>query len=425
MAKKASREKFETKHQASRRERESRQLLYLYAGLGVVAILIALILVYFGVVAPIQLGNESIATVNDKPIYVRDFQPRVRYQSALLQLQLQQIEQTIQQLQDPSLASFRDQYISQYNSMAGKLQTIGQDTLATMIDDELVRQETERRGITVTNEAIDREMELDLKEGLGYPRPTATLTPGPSPTSTNTPTQTPIPTATSTPTLLPSPTATLSATATATPTELPTLTPQPTQTPLSAEAYQTKLNEYKDNLSKLNVPFETYRQIVTMRLLRARLSDALGTTIATSGEQVHARHILVNTYTEAISITNQLKAGKDFADLARTLSRDTGSGARGGDLGWSVRGNYVKEFDDTAFTAPISQTQLVTTTFGVHILQVLERDANRPLAPDQLITKRATALEDWLATVRNSSGVKRSYKPDYLPSDVRKLLGLK
>jgi parvulin-like peptidyl-prolyl isomerase len=425
MANKDRREKVETRHQATRRERESRQLIYLYAALGSVALLIALILVYFGVIVPIQIGNESIATVNDKPIYVRDYQPRVRYQAALLQLQLQQIQQTLQQLQDPSLASFRQQYENQYTTMLGKLQTVGPDTLSTMIDDELVRQEAVKRGITVTNEAIDRETELDLKAGLGYDRPTATPTTGPSPTVTNTPTQTPIPTATSTPTLLPSPTATLSATATATPTELPTLTPEPTQTPLSAEAYQSKLNEFKDNLSKLNVPFDTYRQIVTVRLLRAQLTESLGKTVPTTGEQVHARHILVNSYTEAISITNQLQAGKDFADLAKTLSQDTSSGIKGGDLGWSVRGNYVKEFDDAAFTQPISQTALVTTTFGVHILQVLERDPNRPLTPDQLTVKRATVLEDWLATVRNATGVKRQYKADYLPSEVRKLLGIK
>jgi peptidyl-prolyl cis-trans isomerase C len=69
----------------------------------------------------------------------------------------------------------------------------------------------------------------------------------------------------------------------------------------------------------------------------------------TSGEQeVHARHILVETEDEAKAVEEELKKGADFAELAKKKSKDPGA-ADGGDLGFFTKGQMVPEFSAVAF----------------------------------------------------------------------------
>jgi peptidyl-prolyl cis-trans isomerase D len=75
----------------------------------------------------------------------------------------------------------------------------------------------------------------------------------------------------------------------------------------------------------------------------------------------------------AQDVLNQIHKGADFADLARKYSEDT-TASKGGDLGWIVRGQTVKEFEDTAFSLQPGQVSgLVTTTYGIHIIKVFDK----------------------------------------------------
>ena len=106
-------------------------------------------------------------------------------------------------------------------------------------------------------------------------------------------------------------------------------------------------------------------------------------------ERVKARHILISTQgksdsekkqllTKAQDVLKQLKGGADFAQLAQKTSDDPGSKASGGDLGWLVRGQTVAEFEKTAFSLkPKELSDVVTTQFGYHIIQVTEKEAAR------------------------------------------------
>jgi parvulin-like peptidyl-prolyl isomerase len=232
------------------------------------------------------------------------------------------------------------------------------------------------------------------------------------------------PTNTATPSVSPTASATLSATLAATPTEGPTETPQPTQTPLGPEAYATEEAKLKENISKLKISFEDYRKIVEIDLLRQRLNEALGAEVKTTAEQVHVAHILVKTFEEAQAVEARLQAGEDFGALAAELSIDPSAKTNQGDLGWAARGQFVTEFENAAFSLPVLQVSApVTSSFGVHIIKVLEKDANRVLEAAALEQARASALSDWLQTARANAGdaIKRFFSTDYIPSEVKRL----
>jgi peptidyl-prolyl cis-trans isomerase D len=103
-------------------------------------------------------------------------------------------------------------------------------------------------------------------------------------------------------------------------------------------------------------------------------------------ERVHARHILLSIankpkdevpkiQAQAEALDKQVKAGGDFADLAKKNSQDPGSAQKGGDLGWVSRGQMVKNFEDAVFTLkPNEISNVVSTEYGFHIIQVLEKE---------------------------------------------------
>jgi peptidyl-prolyl cis-trans isomerase SurA len=75
-----------------------------------------------------------------------------------------------------------------------------------------------------------------------------------------------------------------------------------------------------------------------------------------------------------MALLDSLKAGADFSGLAKRYSEDAGTAVNGGDLGMVRRGEFIKEFAEAAFALQEGQTSKpVETTFGYHIIQLLER----------------------------------------------------
>lgn len=129
----------------------------------------------------------------------------------------------------------------------------------------------------------------------------------------------------------------------------------------------------------------------------AKAGDLIGPTLEGDGyhlikvldiragkdDYINARHILVNIENNdsvaalktAKDLYARAKRGEDFSALAKKYSKDAGSGARGGDLGWFGKGRMVKQFDEAAFKARTGQIiGPVRTQFGYHIIQVVARD---------------------------------------------------
>lgn len=101
-------------------------------------------------------------------------------------------------------------------------------------------------------------------------------------------------------------------------------------------------------------------------------------------EEVHARHILVASEDEANKIIVELKAGKDFAELAKAHSSDPAA-QQGGDLGFFKKGDMLPEFSAVAFTLKPGQfsDKPVKTQYGWHVIKVEEIRQAPPTPYDQ------------------------------------------
>ena len=89
--------------------------------------------------------------------------------------------------------------------------------------------------------------------------------------------------------------------------------------------------------------------------------------------QVKASHILVSTLEEANHVLSELKAGKEFSELARKYS-SCPSGKNCGDLGFFGKGQMIKEFEEEAFKMKVGAvSKPVKTKFGYHIIKVTEK----------------------------------------------------
>jgi peptidyl-prolyl cis-trans isomerase C len=99
---------------------------------------------------------------------------------------------------------------------------------------------------------------------------------------------------------------------------------------------------------------------------------------ASAGKELKVRHILVENEQQAKDLIAQIKKGGKFDDLAKKHSKDPGSGANGGDLGWANPDGYVKEFSMAVGLLKKGQTtdQPVKSQFGFHIIRL---DDERPI----------------------------------------------
>jgi hypothetical protein len=409
-----------TRKQLSRVERERRYRRLIWLGTAVVAALV-LGLIGFGVADQTLLQpRQPVARVGQAEISTADFQRAVRFRRYQLLSYYQQVQQTALVFgSDPQTQQYFQSQLSQITSQLADLITLGREVLNELIDQELIRQEAQRRGLTVSAAEIDARLGEDVFRYFPNGTPTPTLTPSPFPTDVL-PTVDPTRAALWTPTPTLTPTATLSPTATPTPGPSPTptatFTPRPTSTPFTAEGYATESAQYFSSFQQIaGLNQNDLRRYFESLILREKLVAALSADVPASEEQVHARHILIGVsetatdeekaaaQTTAQEVLARLNAGEDWSALAAQYSTDTSNNLNGGDLGWFGRGVMVAEFEQAAFAAAVGQiTDPVQTSFGWHIIQVLGHE-NRALTASQLEAKRQQAFDAWLQQQRDNA----------------------
>jgi foldase protein PrsA len=130
-------------------------------------------------------------------------------------------------------------------------------------------------------------------------------------------------------------------------------------------------------------------------------------------KQVRARHILVGDLTTANAIEAKLKAGGDFAALAKQYSSDPGTKPKGGELGFFTQGAMVKEFSDAAFSMKVGAiSQPVHSPYGWHIIQVEEvkpasvatlANSSQKIKDQMLSSQEQTAVPAFIDKVTNSA----------------------
>jgi parvulin-like peptidyl-prolyl isomerase len=389
-------------------ERERARLLTIIVGavVGLALLVLVVGLLYQSVIIP----NSTVATVNGQRISTGDLWKLTRFDQFQRISQLQNLLQFQEQIDPGGAQGFFTSQIQELQSDLINPEGATNRVLEQMIEEQLVRKLAAENNITASDAEVQADLESLIAAQMGMvTAPEATATAEALAIATPTPSPTPSPT----------PTSTLGIT-------LPTLplTPEPTptvqvqtETDFSAGLEQLLTNVSQGaNLSQADAR-ELYVSLISANILREKMTEQLGDQMPTSGEQVRARHILISVaadaseadkelaLAEAISITQRLRAGGDFAELAVQFSDDTGSGQQGGDLGLFGRGQMVTEFEEAAFSLPIGQiSDPVLSQFGYHIIEVLEQQPGSP------------SFSAWLQEQKSLAEIVRSLTTARLPS---------
>lgn len=401
-----------TRKHMARLERERRQTrLILFAFIGIVVLSIGLVVYGYTDIKYLQ-PRRPVAKIGQVSIPINEWQARVRLERRTLISRLQLYQQYAQYL-GMDLSAQMQQITSQLDSP----QSLGQTVLDDMINEELIRQESVKRGITASNEEVDKEVQANFQyypSGTPTPSvtPTAVSLPTLSPDTlalvTVTPTPTAFMTATASPTSTPDLSATPAATALSTPTATAgstataevTSTPLPTATPYTQQGFEQEYKKSVDQLKGIGLTEDQIRQLYESNVLRRKLFDVITDNVPHSQEQVWARHILVADEATANIVRQRLLNGEDFAQVAAEVSTDTGTKSKGGDLGWFAKGAMVPEFEVAAFALEVGEiSQPVKSQYGFHVIQVLAH-TNMPLDAAAYDQAKQTAFNDWLTSAR-------------------------
>jgi peptidyl-prolyl cis-trans isomerase D len=415
----APKPKVQSKKHIARLERERRQVrLIKFIAIGVVVAVI--LIVAYGYVDMVYLqGLQPVAEVNGDKITTKEFQARVSLQRNQL------LNQYVRYLQ------YQQAFGLDVNSQLEEIQTsldtpvsVGQQVLDTMINEILIRQEAERRGISVTS----KEVEQFTRSQFGfYPDGTPTPTITPTEVIVNYPTLsaeqlelvtvTPVPTESPTSTSAPTATPDSELGTEMTPTPAPTSTPLPTPTPYTLEGYQERVDTELKNVEDLGLNEEQFHRLFENELLRNKLFEAVTADTPREEEQVWARHILLADEKTANEVYDRLQNGEDFSKLAAEFSQDTGSAKNGGDLGWFGTGQMVPVFEAAAFSLKIGEiSKPVPSNFGWHIIQKLG-ETTVPLSASDYEQKRQDEFDTFLSKLRDESDVKTfDYWADRVPT---------
>lgn len=412
MANQSSTPRIVTKKHIARLERERQQIRLIRAiAIGGIVI-VALLLAYGYLKLNVLATREPVAEVNGVKILTGEWQERVRLERVNLYNQLSRY-QFFQQ----SFGMDTTQQQQEISLQLSMTETIGENVLNQMENEILIRQEAEKRGITVSEE----EVENLLHEAYGFfpdgtPTPTLTPTEFALPTLNAQqlllypPTSTPTEVLTSTPeaTATPDKSATATATATTAP-PTPTLVPEAattaSPTPYTIEGYEQRFQETITEFKSYGISEKTLRNVYEIELIRNKLQDEMAKELSRTETQVLVQHILVADEIAAQTIYDRLQRGEDFAELATRFSTDPGSAATGGYYDWAPASNYVPEFRDATLTQEIGVVgEPVKTDYGYHIIKVIGRE-ELPITDAQFDQKKQTTFEEWVTAARESADI--------------------
>ena len=193
---------------------------------------------------------------------------------------------------------------------------------------------------------------------------------------------------------------------------------------VSDEAVAQKLAELKGTyatpaefdawLQSVGYTEEEFRAALAAELVTGEMVARVTADVPDAAEQVRARYIQLDDATLAQQVLDRARAGDDFAFLAQQNSVDRVTGEMGGDLGFFAPGSLlVPEVEAAALALQpqeISDLIAVTDAAGkttYYIIQVTEREAERPLSVDAYQAALEAAFDAWLAGLRAAATIER------------------
>lgn len=147
---------------------------------------------------------------------------------------------------------------------------------------------------------------------------------------------------------------------------------------------------------------ESFEIVLERSIKGAWMRDQILEGVPRSAEQVYVRQILLYNSEQASEALTEIESGRDFATVAASYDPITQ-----GDLGWFPR-NFLlhSSIEEAAFTLePGVHSQVIETSVGYHIIQVVEKEPDRPLSPEALLIWQENALRDWVAMQREQSDI--------------------
>lgn len=147
---------------------------------------------------------------------------------------------------------------------------------------------------------------------------------------------------------------------------------------------------------------DSFREQLAIEIEGGWMRNEITSAVPSTAEQVEARQILLPDLFSAERLLGQLEGGTEFETVV--INNDP---QRLGYLGWFPRGYLLQpEVEEAAFALqPGEYSQVIETSLGFHLVEVLDRDTDRPLSPQARLQLQLQALEDWLAERRQQSEI--------------------
>ncbi len=365
-------EKKLTRRQRSRRDKDAqvkRTLIWIAVAVGA---LIVLIIGYGLLNEYVIKARTPVAKVGDTTITTKEFQSRLNYQRTMAQLQLSQYQTYLSQLNpnDPSQQMFYQQVQMAADNLENQLspemaENFGSQLLDQMIEETLIYQEAQERGIKVPDPEIQQEIELMM----GYDRNTTI-------------------------------------------TETETLTG--TNAPMTPEEFQETYKNFKENVLQVNnFSEERYRQMIKTELLRDRLVEVLGQDVAEVAEQVEVFYLTAGTEEQARDFRARLTSGETPETLREELTNDEDDQTMAQTLPWLPK-NYLEmqlgpEVAEVAFNTPVetaSSPILGSSPMSeedvYYVVYILGHEEERPLREDFVEQAKQEKYTEWLETEKTA-----------------------
>ena len=183
--------------------------------------------------------------------------------------------------------------------------------------------------------------------------------------------------------------------------------------------------QWQDALEQAGLTEEEYRENIELSLLSNRLMETVATDDEPAAEDMltyaqmfassyngakRSSHILFDSGDEATAqeVLEKINAGQlDFAEAAKQYSKDTGSAANGGDVGWDKLTTFVDEYQTALNDLDNGAVSgLVPSQFGIHIIKCTDvfTAPSEVTSTDQLPEEFVTSIRTMLSQSQSSQG---------------------